>query len=81
MKGLVKVNFTDKETRVGYLAGRTIELADFRMKEFARLGFVELAETKPEAEPIKAEPEKVEKAEKVEKLPTKKAPAKPKTKK
>lgn len=76
MKGLVKVNFTDKETRVGYLAGRTIELADFRMKEFARLGFVELAETKPEAKPIKAEPEK-----KVEKLPTKKAPAKLKTKK
>lgn len=75
MKGLVKVNFTDKETKVGYLAGRTIELADFRMKELAKLGFVEIAETKPEAEPIKAAPE-----EKAEKLPTKKAPAKPKKK-
>ncbi len=75
MKGKVKVNFTDRTTHIGYLAGRTIELADFRMKELAKLGFVEIAETKPEAEPIKAEPEK-----KVEKLPTKKAPAKPKKK-
>ena len=75
MKGLVKVNFTDRTTHIGYLAGRTIELADFRMKELAKLGFVEIAESKPEAEPIKAEPEK-----KVEKLPTKKAPAKPKKK-
>lgn len=75
MKGKVKVNFTDRTTRIGYLAGRTIELADFRMKEFAKLGFVEIAETKPEAKPIKAEPE-----EKAEKLP-KKTPAKPTTKK
>lgn len=75
MKGKVKVNFTDRTTHIGYLAGRTIELADFRMKELAKLGFVEIAETKPEAEPIKAEPE-----EKAEKLP-KKTPAKPTIKK
>lgn len=73
MKGLVKVNFTDKNTGIGYLVGQNVEFADFRMKELASKGFVECRDA--EAKPVKAEPE-----EKVEKLP-KKTPAKPTTKK
>jgi len=71
MKGLVKVNFTDKTTNIGYLAGRTVEFADLRMKELADKGFIEIRDA--EAKPVKTEPVKVE--EKAEKLP-KKAPAK-----
>lgn len=73
MKGLVKVNFTDKNTGIGYLVGQNVEFADFRMKELASKGFVECRDA--EAKPVKAEPE-----EKAEKLP-KKTPAKPTTKK
>jgi len=73
MKGLVKVNFTDKTTGIGYLAGKTVEFADLRIKELASKGFVEIRDA--ETKPVKAEPE-----EKAEKLP-KKAPAKPTKKK
>ena len=72
MKGLVKVNFTDKNTGIGYLVGQNVEFADLRMKELASKGFVECRDA--EAKPVKAEP-----VEKVEKLP-KKTPAKPKKK-
>ena len=73
MKGLVKVNFTDKNTGIGYLVGQNVEFADLRMKELASKGFVECRDA--EAKPVKAEP-----VEKVEKLP-KKTPAKPTAKK
>lgn len=68
MKGLVKVNFTDKNTGIGYLVGQNVEFADLRMKELASKGFVECRDA--ETKPVKAEPE-----EKAEKLP-KKTPAK-----
>ena len=71
MKGLVKVNFTDKNTGIGYLVGQNVEFADLRMKELASKGFVECRDA--EAKPVKTEPVKVE--EKAEKLP-KKTPAK-----
>lgn len=74
MKGLVKVNFTDKNTGIGYLVGQNVEFADLRMKELANKGFVECRDAEAKPEVRKAEPEKVEK-------PTKKTPAKATTKK
>lgn len=64
MKGLVKVNFTDKNTNIGYLVGQNVEFADLRMKELAKKGFVEVrTETKPKA----PEEKPVEKATKKKK--------------
>lgn len=54
MLGLVKKAFTDKNTNFYHDKGETVEFADARIKELAKLGYVDIPEA-PKAEP-KAEP-------------------------
>ena len=86
MKALILKNFVDKNTEISYTAELTADFEAERAKALSALGYVKILDdviepVKDEITEKKEEPEKVEKAEKVEKLPTKKAPAKPKTKK
>lgn len=77
MNGLVKVGFIDKNTGRYFAENQKVEFADVRIKELARLGYVEIKDA-PKTEPaVKAE--MVEK--KVEKLPVKATAKKPTTKK
>ena len=72
MKGLIKKGFTDKNTGLYHEPGKTIELADERIKELADLGYIEIngaPKVKPE---VKEEPKAEPKAEPKKKTITKK---------
>ena len=75
MKTLILKNFVDKNTEISYTAGLTADFEAERAKTLSVLGYVKILDSVDEITEIKAEPEK-----KVEKLPTKKAPVKPKKK-